>query len=273
METTTHKITVAKLKELDEFRACQEVQRATWGLQEDSYVVPLATLVAVSKFGGLVLGAKRGEQLVGFSFAFLGRLRSELVLYSQITAVLPEEQGSGVGLALKLAQHEWAREHSLNTIAWAFDPLQAGNANFNLHKLGTRCRSYEPNLYGERTDALNTGLNATDRLITEWDTTDRVFRPHLKLADCEPVLLTRHEPGALRLATHLELPTQKAGPLCLEIPDSLHELLRQAPEEANHWQGLVREAFEALFALGYEAVDFVRYQNQIGERRGWYLLH
>lgn len=273
MDTAAQKVTVAKLKELDEYRICQEIQRVAWGLRDDSYLVPVATMVAVNNYGGLVLGARRGDKLVGFSFAFLGRMHGEFVLYSQITAVLPEEQGRGLGYNLKLAQHEWAREHHLNLIAWAFDPLQAGNANFNLHKLGVRCRSYEPNMYGERSDELNAGRTATDRLIAEWDTRDTVYRPEIKLEDCEPVLLTHHEAGNFRRATHLELPDHKIGPLCLEIPESMRELVQQAPAEAHLWQGLVREAFEKLFALGYEAVDFVRYRNQTGECRGWYLLH
>ena len=60
-------------------------------------------------------------------------------------------------------------------IAWAFDPLQAGNAHFNLARLGATAGRYIDNMYGERTDALNAGV-PTDRLIAEWDV-DRRVRP------------------------------------------------------------------------------------------------
>ncbi len=53
-------------------------------------------------------------------------------------------------------------------IAWAFDPLQAGNARFNLVKLGATCGRYLDDMYGPRTDTLNLGV-PTDRLIAEWD--------------------------------------------------------------------------------------------------------
>ena len=54
-------------------------------------------------------------------------------------------------------------------IAWAFDPLQAGNAHFNLARLGATAGRYVENMYGLRTDSLNAGV-PTDRLIVEWDT-------------------------------------------------------------------------------------------------------
>lgn len=266
-------IVVAKLSEVSDYRACQEVQRRAWGLREDGYLVPVATLSAVNKYGGLVLGARRGENLVGFSFAFLGKLRGELVLYSQLTATLPEEQGGGVGFALKTAQRSWAGEQGLPKIVWAFDPLQPGNANFNLHRLGAYCRTYELNMYGERSDALNAGLPATDRLIAEWDTTEDEVRSSLNLENCQPVLITeRKSATSLRRALALELPARKDGPLLLEIPGNLRGLLEQAPEEARRWQNLLREAFQGLFALGYTALDFAR-REEGDERRGWYLLN
>ena len=57
----------------------------------------------------------------------------------------------------------------LESVVWAFDPLQASNAFFNLGVLGATCAVYEVDLYGSRSDALNAGL-ATDRLLAEWPT-------------------------------------------------------------------------------------------------------
>src|SRR5205823_2553549 len=64
-------------------------------------------------------------------------------------------------------QRAWAKDQGLDLVAWSFDPLQAGNANFNLNRLGATSRTYEVNYFGDRTDALNTGLD-TDRLLVEW---------------------------------------------------------------------------------------------------------
>ena len=67
--------TVRDVRGADELRACQAVQRQAWGITEDGYVVPVATMAAAQRVGGLILGAFDTEgRLVGFAFAFLGKL-------------------------------------------------------------------------------------------------------------------------------------------------------------------------------------------------------
>ncbi len=265
-------ISIEPLKSVEDFRVCQEIQRRAWGLAEESYVIPIATMAGVSHYGGLILGARRGQDLVGFSFAFLGRFQTEIILYSQLTAVLPGEQGGGTGYKLKLSQREWALAHGLASILWAFDPLQLGNANFNLHRLGACARHYEPDMYGQRSDALNKGLPFTDRLIAEWDLSGKIKSPEIKLEECKPVINTSLLNGKdPRVANTLEIPASKEGPLCLEIPGNLKFLAREAPEEAGRWQASARTAFQKLFTLGYAAVDFARKEAE-GETRGWYIL-
>src|ERR671933_2107933 len=154
----------------DELRACQELQRRAWGITEDGYVLPVAMMAGAQKVGGLVLGAFDANQaLVGFAFAFLGKLNDRLILYSQLTGVHPAHQRTGVGRMLKFEQRRRARDLGLEAVVWAFDPLQASNAAFNLGVLGATCATYEVDMYGARSDALNAGL-ATDRLLAEWRT-------------------------------------------------------------------------------------------------------
>src|SRR3954454_22671385 len=95
-------ITIRRAETPDDYRACQEAQRQAWGLNDESYVVPLATMVGAQLHGGLVLGAflPSGEA-VGVSFAFLGRIDGRLCLYSQLTGVVPSHQASGIGARLK----------------------------------------------------------------------------------------------------------------------------------------------------------------------------
>src|SRR5207302_3972745 len=102
---------VRDLRDADELRAAQALQRRAWGITEDGYLVPVATMSAAQKVGGLVLGAfqQDSSRLVGFSFAFLGRLRGELILYSQLTGVDPALQSTGVGRQLKYEQRRRAR--------------------------------------------------------------------------------------------------------------------------------------------------------------------
>ncbi len=240
----------------EELRACQALQRRAWGITEDGYVVPVATMASAQKIGGLVLGAFLGERLAGFSFAFLGRLRGSLVLYSQLTAVDPDLQGLSIGRQLKSEQRERAREMGLATIAWTFDPLQAANASFNLAVLGATTRTYEVDLYGPRTDALNLGL-ATDRLVAEWATAGE---PHgrrepwpdaVRLIESEGPPHGPRRPTAVREAWY-------ADHLRAEIPAEVAPLRDAGLELARAWQLAVRQALQSAFQAGYVAVGFAR---------------
>jgi predicted GNAT superfamily acetyltransferase len=256
-------VEIRDIRGAQELRACQSLQRRTWGITEDGYVVPVATMAAVQKVGGLVLGAFVDLHLVGFAFAFLGRLEGELVLYSQLAAVEPGTQGTGVGRLLKFEQRRRAREMGLGAVVWAFDPLQASNARFNLGVLGAICRRYEVDLYGSRSDALNAGL-ATDRLFAEWSTRD------------EPRVETEDWPDAPDLIGRdtLGLPCGVLGVAQLgservriEVPPDLAQV--KLTGAAPTWQQHVRRAFQDAFAAGYVAVGFAR----ADPLRPRYLLH
>ena len=99
-----------------ELRACQALQRQVWGITEDGYLLPVATMAAAQRVGGSVLGAfDADDRLLGFAFAFLGRLADRDILYSQLAAVHPDVQGRGIGRQLKL-------EHVAERKRWASKP-------------------------------------------------------------------------------------------------------------------------------------------------------
>ena len=267
-------ITIRRAESIADYRACQDVQRQAWGISEDGYLIPIATMVGANLHGGMVIGAFRSDgQAVGMSFAFLGRVRERICLYSQLTGVAPAYQSRGVGLGLKLVQRHLARAEGVDLIAWAFDPLQEGNAHFNLHRLGARASHYVENMYGARTDALNAGV-PTDRLIAEWDL-ERDPGPRL-LPGADPVAFlprlistgrdAQGRIGPLALEAHWE------GPFALlEVPARVSQLRQDRPELAESWRAAVREAFLAAFAQGALAVGFVR-ENSSTERRCFYVL-
>lgn len=243
---------------VEELRACQALQRLAWGIVEDGYVLPIATMVGVQKYSGLVLGAFQDGQLVGFAFAFLGRIRGEAVLYSQLTAVDPSLQRSGVGRQLKQAQRQRAREMGLASVAWVFDPLQAGNAFFNLGVLGAISRQYEVDLYGVRTDALNAGL-ATDRILAEWSTSGEPAGEQERGSEGEDLLSS--EPtgvdGLRRPAEVRAASASGAQRVFVEVPRDL-AFVKGAEDVALAWQVAVRSALTGAFEVGYEAVGFAR---------------
>jgi predicted GNAT superfamily acetyltransferase len=211
-------------------------------------------MASVQRVGGLILGAfDTNRNLVGFAFGFLGKLNGRLILWSQLTGVHPAQQSTGVGRLLKFEQRRRALDMDLEAVAWAFDPLQASNAAFNLGVLGATCRTYEQDMYGSRTDALNIGM-ATDRLLAEWSTS------------AEPGGHTSAWPDALDL---IELPNgvpqvrgeipRETSHLQLEIPPRISDVkTRGSATAARDWQLAVRQGFQRAFEAGYTVVGFSR---------------
>jgi predicted GNAT superfamily acetyltransferase len=265
-------IVIRKAETLADYQACQAAQRKAWGIAEDGYVVPIATMVGAQLHGGLVLGAfLPGGEAVGLSFAFLGRIEGRLGLYSQLTGVVPGYQDRGIGGRLKHSQRDLARADGLPLIAWAFDPLQAGNARFNLDKLGASAGRYVENMYGLRTDALNAGT-PTDRLIVTWET-EPVSRPSIAAAearDLPRLIEAEPRPDGLLKVVARNATTQSPRAL-LEVPVAIHHLRAIDASEADRWRVAVREAFQTAFAAGFRAVGFLRF-NAEGSDRAYYIL-
>ncbi len=250
-----------------DYRACQEAQRLSWGLADESYVVPVATMVGAQHHGGLVLGAFLSDgRAVGVSFAFLGKSDGRACLYSQLTGVVPGFQCLGLGLRLKHAQRDFCREQGLPRLVWAFDPMQAGNARFNLVKLGATCRRLIFDMYGPRTDALNGG-SPTDRLIAEWSV-DEAPRDQITTDDVMglPRIIEEKKPD--RPYSH----APEAGRVLLEIPADIAAKRAYEPERALFWQVVATNAMHVYFERGYRADGFARWLDDAGHARCGYVL-
>jgi predicted GNAT superfamily acetyltransferase len=272
-------ITIRRASTIADYRACQDAQRLTWGIDEDGYLIPVATMVGANLHGGLVLGAflESGEA-VALSFAFLGQVEGRHCLYSQLTGVVPRYQSRGLGYEIKLLQREIARSAGLDRIVWAFDPLQAGNANFNLARLGATAHHFIANMYGERTDRLNAGV-PTDRLIVEWNITAEAAAPiSAETAARIPRLIETSnmnfgEAGSVTLVPlEVRSPDVLDAPrFLLEIPADISRLRREQPVVAERWRVAVGQAFQRAFARSYHVVHFIR-DNSEGRQRGYYFL-
>jgi predicted GNAT superfamily acetyltransferase len=260
-------LTIRRAQSPGDYVACQDAQRRAWNLGDESYVVPVATLVGANLHGGLVLGAFRPDGMAaGLSFAFLGRIEGKLGLYSQLTGVVPEYQGKGLGRRLKQEQFAIARREGLGCVAWAFDPLQSGNARFNLETLGAHASHYVVDMYGPRTDALNAGT-PTDRLIAVWEPhpLPRPALPDDPFAAL-PALIDPEGPEARSM-----LPP--GSPVLLEIPGDLAGLRSTDSERANRWRLAARSAFDLAFRAGYRAVGVARGGGTTPPRVAYVLEH
>jgi predicted GNAT superfamily acetyltransferase len=268
-------IVCRRAESVADYRACQEAQRKAWGINDDGYVIPIATMVGANLHGGMVLGAFLPDgEAVAMSFAFLGRVESRPCLYSQLTGVVPGFQSRGLGFRLKHYQRELARQEEIARIAWAFDPLQAGNAYFNLNRLGAVATQYVPNMYGIRTDALNAGV-ATDRLIVEWDTSEPTDPSPLDLSAMSglPRLIetsgSEQGSGVVPVAVNTRIESPQ---ILLEIPEAIGRLRNEEPAIAEQWRDAVCRAFAWAFDAGYRAGAVWRDESS-ERRRAFYVLN
>ncbi len=268
-----------RLEKPEEFRHVEDVERRAWGLSDEP-PVPASLERAFQDHGGLVLGAYADVHLAGFSVGFLGWDGERLYHYSHLTGVRPEYRNHHLGLRLKLFQREEVLKQGLDEIRWTFDPLQSRNAQLFLRRLGARPNGYKVHYYGQRSNALDQGLE-TDRLRVVWS---------LRAPEVEARLSGRFPSAADDAARHarssaivttaasesgLRLPTEVAEPegpsAHLEVPFDIDLIRTHEPEALRRWRHAVRDAFRAAFDLGYVIDDFATVPVE-HERRSFYLL-
>lgn len=221
---------VRPLTTLEEFHRTLRLQKCIWGFDESDVVAP--RLFGVYRhIGGSVLGAFVDGEMVGYALAFAGFKGDRSVYWhSHMTGVIAEFQSQGIGRRLKLRQREEALAAGVGLIEWAFDPLQARNAYFNLERLGVVVREYVPNFYGVTSSRLHGSL-PTDRLIAAW---------YLE------------SPRVLEAIAGKPSDRDSAGQT-IDIPK---DSAAMPPEEALGVQARVRSEFRSAFAGGHEVSGF-----------------
>ena len=266
----TDQITIRELTTMPDLNATVELQRAVWGMHDVEVSSP-HTLRAIVHSGGAVIGALAEGGLVGFCFGFAAPRDGELWLWSHMAAVHPDFQGRGIGYRLKQAQRAWALANNYRWMAWTFDPLQAGNANFNFNRLGVTARRYSANHYGDMQDGLNAGL-ASDRLEAQWQldapqvsalAAGERRGDELDLSGLRK-LVYLGEDGAIRRA---QPAAAGEAVYSIQIPANIAGLKQRDIERAKQWQLHLREAMIELLAAGYVVSGFLRAGDT-----GYYIL-
>ena len=263
-------IVIRNLETMADLSATVELQKAVWGMHDVEVSSP-HTLRAIVHAGGVVIAAEIEGLMVGFCFGMAAWREGDLWLWSHMAGVRPEYQGRGIGFRLKLAQREWALARGFCRMAWTFDPLQSGNANFNFNRLGVTARIYSVNHYGAMQDGINAGL-ASDRLEAQWQLDSPRVEERLRGAPQEsplvPVdaakLVYVDEAGAV-------VREQSAGftesRYSIEIPLNISDLKQRDIERAQTWQLHLRGVMTALMDASYIVSGFVR-----GEASAWYIM-
>ncbi len=265
-------ITYRELESTDDLQKVVEMEMIVWDM-EPIMAVPHNFLMALIHAGGVVTGAEENGELVGFGLAFPARLPGGWGLWSHMAGVLPAYQRLGIGVGIKFAQRKWALANGYETIGWTYDPLQRGNANFNMRRLGAFSKLYHVNFYGVMLDSINAGM-PSDRLEITWNLNDERV---VTVANNEPLpLIVTEFPKE-----HFLLYTNDNGEPCLgdlsvplpplphfiEIPYHLAALKRDSIDKAKHWQMLLRQAMQTSLSQGSAVADFVT-----TETRCWYVM-
>ena len=242
-------VAIRPLATHQEFRACVDLQRRTWG-EAFGEVVPPAMLKIAARIGGVAAGAfdVRGE-LVGFVFGITGVEQGAVVHWSHMLGVLPRAQNHGIGRQLKDYQRSMVAKLGTSVIYWTFDPLVARNAHLNFNKLGVRATTYARDMYGEGTSPLHRGIG-TDRLIVAWPVSDgdvSARRRHIE-----------------RFSSDDAAPVRR-----IEIPADIEAMQVADLGSAQAWRARTRTEFESAFADGLAIHGF---RIDTAANRGYYLL-
>jgi len=260
-----------------QFAESVRVQKSAWG-QDVSSTIPAHLLIAAQHHGGLVLGTYDGRRMVGVLFGITALDNGRPYHYSHIAGVAISYQSKGVGFKLKLAQREDVIRNGQSLVKWTYDPLQAGNAYFNIRKLGAICNTYHRDLYGLLDDSLNRG-RFTDRFEVEWHVKSKRVREKIRgsepsLAELfaegvEPVNRTKNTSYGQRLPVSARL-RLKGSRLLVEIPRNITRVRDVSLSAANSWTLHARRIFENYFDRGFSVTDVIVDND---EDRIFYLLN
>lgn len=243
-KTSAGGVMVRACSSFEDLDACVELQRQTWGY-DDEDVVPRRVFVVVRRIGGQAIGAfAESGAMAGFAMALPGWRNGQAYLHSHMLAVRPEYRNRGVGRRLKLAQRADALERGIRLMEWTFDPLEIKNAFFNIEKLGAIARSYSPNLYGVSSARLQGG-RPSDRLHAEWWLDSERVTRILERPSAEG---SRSQVSETEIEDRIELPAA-----VMEWKESV-----AGQEQALALQKRNRERFQAAFARGLAVIGFAR---------------
>lgn len=260
------------LKSIDEYRACERIQKAVWG----NIGVGSEVMNVTQKYGGAVLGAVVRGKVVGFIYALLARRHNRLIHWSHMMAVLPGFRDLGLGFRMKLAHRKFALRQGIRWISWTYDPLQSRNAALNIARLGGIVEEYVPDCYGRFPSAIEKGL-ASDRFVVNW----RIASPEVekRLRTGPPRVsfigmrrVNEAQPNAQGLLENRKIFLRRREPeLLVEVPSHTDRMRARNIALARRWRNETRKIFLGYFAAGYRVDHFIP-PGQASLGRCYYVL-
>ena len=228
---------------------CVELQELTWG-QHFTEKIPAAMLLVAQKTGGVCTGAFDDDgRMVGFVFGVTGVKDGTLIHWSDMLAVRPEAQGSGLGVRLKEHQRDHCRAMGIATIYWTFDPLVARNAHLNLNRMRARVDEFVEAMYGEATNSPLQGDMPTDRFVIAWAVDPAQEAQPLDALPADLPLVVDGDAN--------ELPLVDAPAVGVRVPRDISVLAAADLDAARKWRFATRRAFSHYLTRGWHVRGFV----------------
>ncbi len=269
------RVQIRPLRTFAEFRACERIQREVWG----TLAVGSELMGVTHKYGGVVLGAIRRREVIGFIYALLARRHGRLIHWSHMMAVREGFRDRGLGFRMKLAHRKLALAQGIKSICWTYDPLQSRNATLNLTRLGAEVEEYVEDCYGRFPSAIEKGL-PSDRFVVNWKISTTAVARRLAKRMPGSQSITRipsanetrfNSDGLLEtLSLCLDLRTSR---LLIEIPPNTDTMRSQAPKLAIRWRMQTRKIFQQYFRRGYRVAGFVPPSSRTADRCFYLLRH
>lgn len=247
-------VQIRELHDVESMAKAIELLEGVWHAKPGDELVSQSLLMAMAHSGNYVVGAFRGEQMLGACLGFFCAPVGDAV-HSHIAAVADIAAGNGIGTAIKLHQRDWARARGLNRITWTFDPIIARNAYFNLAVLGASGADYLVDFYGTLSDAVNSGA-PSDRILVSWDL--RSIRRNAVTTQASPALVDMA--GEPRRVPYPAASSQ----LRVQIPSEIAAVREEDPVRALRWRIALRETMIDVLSDGWRINGF--------DRSGHYLL-
>lgn len=264
-----------------------ELQKTYWGADAKN-LVPRHMLFSIAHYGGHILGAYDGHELIGFVIGFVGTdidvddndarpAMANLLIMSKRMLVLPAYRGRNIGYRLKMAQRDIAMKQAIRLVTWTVDPLLAANAHLNIRKLGAVIQRFSANYFGLDE---NHSLRA-DRLIVDWwvshrRVAERAAGRGSKLSlrqylDVRAPIVNRADASGDWLRPRPMTAVPGSSFALVEIPAEFRELEVAHRPLADQWRYHIRDVFSKMLSADFVVTDFVSDQFE-GRKRAFYLL-
>ena len=280
-------IRIERLLQRQQHDQAVDLQRTYWG-DDAGNLVPRHMLHSIARYGGHIIGAYDGPQLVGFVMGFIGTdidiahhdarpAMANLLIMSKRMLVLPQYRGRNIGYRLKMAQRDIALKQAIRLVTWTVDPMLSANAHLNVRKLGAVIQRFSANYFGlDEPDSLR-----ADRLFVDWWVTHRRVKERAlgrgsKLTlkqyfDVNAPIVNRAAADGKWLRPRPMTAVPNSTFALVEIPADFRPLEAAERVLADDWRKHIRDVFNQMFAAGYIVTDFVSDEYD-GRRRSFYLL-